>query len=80
MGGDAEAMAGGQWHAGDPIGVPEGAIEDDTAAMHDGDRAARLLGEPHLILDPLRHIVERGFEPRTHVPSRHHGIAPDRQA
>jgi hypothetical protein len=82
MRGDAKAMARRQRLAGRQIGVAEGALEHDPAAMGDRDDAARLLGHAHLERQPFRDVFQRAAQPSRfglgpHVPVLHgrHGLA-----
>ena len=43
--------------------MAERGLEDQSAPVRDRDRAARLFGQPHLVLDPARQVVERRGQP-----------------
>ena len=63
VGGDAEAMARRQLRAGREIGVAERGVEHDLALVGDGDGAAGLIRQAHLVGEPLRDVGERRREP-----------------
>ena len=48
------------------VGVTEGLFEDDVTFVNDRNHAARLLGFTYLVFEPLRNIVEGGFQPVVH--------------
>jgi hypothetical protein len=60
------AMARREALALDEVGAPERQLEDDAVLVRDGHQAARLLGGPHLELQPARDVVERSLQPFLH--------------
>ena len=63
-------MTGRQRHAADDVGIAEGLFENDFPLMDDRDHAARLFGVAHLVVEPLRNVIERGLQPVVHVLHR----------
>ena len=60
---DAKQVARRERRALHGIGVAERGLEHDAPAVRDRHRAAGLLVQPHLELEPARQIVDRRFQP-----------------
>jgi len=67
MGGDAKPMTRYQRRAADDVGIAEGLFEDDPTLADNRNHTARLLGLAHLMVEPLRNVVEAGLQPVVHV-------------
>src|SRR5579859_10174 len=66
MRGDAEAMPRRERLASTEISPAESAVEQYFPLFRHGDDTAGLLALPHLIIQPLRNIIQRGVEPARH--------------
>jgi hypothetical protein len=66
MRGDAKQMPRPERRSLHGIGVPEGRLENDLVPVRDRHRAARLLVQPHLELEPARQVIDRWLQPVRH--------------